>query len=517
MYIQPQTNIKLLKNVPLDPTFDHTIYFGSASAQFNYFERKTAFNLNNYTYQRVNRGVARVGIKADSLYNCNYMMFQNSAYGSKWFYAFITSVEFVNNECSEVHFKLDVMQTWFFDYTVDMCFVEREHTVTDKLGEHIEPENVSVGEYVLNDYQSVYPMSDIAVVVAIVNVDGEQTSVDGKKYDGIYGGATLWVYDIDKFAEINDKLKNYTQKPDAVVSIYTIPKVFLPNHTVPSNNRIPELDSSLKITSVSTALTGNEKIDGYKPKNKKLYSYPYNFYHVDNAGSESLTLRYEFFDNFAPHIEINANVTQPVSVCLRPTNYKGCGNDSNNTESISLTGYPLCSWNVDSYNAWVAQNSVSIGAKIAGIGASIIGAGITANPLVIGGATISGAGQVANLLTQDYKASIQADMIKGNAQGNLNVSSGKQQFYVGRMSITAEYARIIDDYFSRFGYGVKRLKTPNRNARPHWNYVKTVGCTISANVPADDERQICEIYDKGITFWNNGNEIGNYSLNNSPS
>lgn len=516
MYIQPQTNIKLLRNVPLDPTFDHTIWFGNATSQYNYFAGKQAFNLTDYTYQRVNKGIARVGIKADSLYNCNYMMFQNTAYGNKWFYAFITSVEFVNNECSEITFEIDVMQTWFFDYTLNMCFVEREHTETDNLGEHIEPENVSTGEYVFNDYAPVYNMADIAIVVAVVEVDGENASIDGKKYDGIYGGATLWVYDVNKFAQINDKLKKYIQKPDAVVSIYTIPKVFLPNGTIPSSNRIPELDSSLKITSISTALTGNENIDGYKPKNKKLYTYPYNFYHVDNAGANSLALRYEFFDKFAPSIEINANVTQPVTVCLRPTNYKGSGDKTNNTESISLTGYPLCSWNVDSYNAWVAQNSVSIGSRLAGIGAGVIGAGLTANPLAIGGALVSGVGQVASLLTQDYKASIQADMIKGNPQGNLNVSSRKQQFYVGRMSITAEYARIIDDYFTRFGYGVKRLKVPNRSSRPHWNYVKTAGCTISASVPADDERQICGIYDKGITFWKNGSEIGNYALDNRP-
>ena len=123
MYIQPQTNIKLLRNVPLDPTFDHTIWFGDATSQYNYFAGKQAFNLTDYTYQRVNKGVSRVGIKADSLYNCNYMMFQNTAYGNKWFYAFITSVEFVNNECSEISFEIDVIQTWFFDYTIDMCFV----------------------------------------------------------------------------------------------------------------------------------------------------------------------------------------------------------------------------------------------------------------------------------------------------------------------------------------------------------------------------------------------------------
>ena len=38
------------------------------------------------------------------------MMFQNSAYGDKWFYAFITSVEYVNDVTSNISFEIDVMQ-----------------------------------------------------------------------------------------------------------------------------------------------------------------------------------------------------------------------------------------------------------------------------------------------------------------------------------------------------------------------------------------------------------------------
>ena len=125
MYIQPQTNIKLLHNVPLDTTYDHTIYFESASAQTSYFSGLVKYNLTNYSYQRVKKGVARVGVKSDNLYDCNYMMFQNSAFGTKWFYAFITSVEYVNNETSDVFFEMDVMQTWFFDFELEHCFVER--------------------------------------------------------------------------------------------------------------------------------------------------------------------------------------------------------------------------------------------------------------------------------------------------------------------------------------------------------------------------------------------------------
>ena len=85
------------------------------------------------------------------------------------------------------------------------------------------------------------------------------------------------------------------------------------------------------------------------------------------------------------------------------------------------------------------------------------------------------------------------------------------------MSITADYARMIDDFFSMFGYATKRIKVPNRSSRPQWNYVKTGGCIINGSIPADAERMICAIHDRGITYWKNAVNYGNYSLDNSPS
>ena len=160
MYIEPNSIIRLLTRVSLDPNYSYTIYFNSVAEQTNYFMSKQKYYLSGYSYQRINRGYARVGIKAENLYDCNYMMFQNTSFGNKWFYAFITSVEYVNNECSEIRFEIDVMQTWHFDYELGDCFVEREHTQTDRIGDNIVPENLAVGEYVMNDYKPIISMSD---------------------------------------------------------------------------------------------------------------------------------------------------------------------------------------------------------------------------------------------------------------------------------------------------------------------------------------------------------------------
>ena len=111
MYIAPDTTIRILKNVPLDATYEHTLYWSTLTSQRDYFIGKTKYLFQNQSYQRVNKGRLRIERKAEDLYDCNYLMFQNSAFGNKWFYAFITGVNYVNNITSEIEYELDVMST----------------------------------------------------------------------------------------------------------------------------------------------------------------------------------------------------------------------------------------------------------------------------------------------------------------------------------------------------------------------------------------------------------------------
>lgn len=519
MYIEPKTNVKILKNIPLDNTYTNTILFTNRSDQYNFFSSKIKYNLTNYTYQRVKRGWMRVGISAENLYDCNYLMFQNTSFGDKWFYAFITSVEYVNNECTEIEFEIDCMQTWNFDYSLKHCFVAREHVTSDNIGEHLLPEPVELSEYIYNDYTPVHSMNEMAVIVSVCDTDGESR---GTAYDGIYGGATLFAFNGNDYNGVNGVINNYIQRPDAIVSIYMLPKFLIGD--IPSGEHILPATTSAKIvTKEIPAISTTDTLKGYKPKNNKLYTYPYNFLSVDNSCGSSLALRYEFFQNLTPVLEINGTITQPVSVGLRPCSYKGLrgydslgGYASLNTELLQLSSYPICSWNVDSYQAWIAQNAVPLALQSA---TKLINNGI--NMGAIGGVgSMVGVGstlvnEVGSTLSQYYTASIQADQCRGSFNnGGVNVVAGKQQFYYGRCCITPECAKSIDNFFDMFGYTCNLTKIPNRKARPHWSYVQTKGCIIGGSIPSDDERTICEIYNKGITFWVKGNEVGNYSLDN---
>ena len=49
MYIEPNTTIRLLKNCPLDNTYDHTIWFADKGSQTSYFRGLTKYVLSEQT------------------------------------------------------------------------------------------------------------------------------------------------------------------------------------------------------------------------------------------------------------------------------------------------------------------------------------------------------------------------------------------------------------------------------------------------------------------------------------
>ena len=531
MAIEPNTTIKVYRNIPLDINQDRSIAWANLSEQDSYFHNPESLNLiqvfSNTTYQRVSKGVMRIEFPADELYEANYLAFQNTNYGLKWFYAFITKVEYINDITSEITYVIDELQTWFFEMVLQPCIVERCHTTTDVIGEHIEPEPVTLGEYVFNikrnsqtqavmdSYQSLTPLSDLCIVVSIV--DTENHLVGGKVYDGIYGGCTLTAFNKDDLTHLNALIEHYMVIPDSIVSIYMIPSAIVREGGIPDGG-YPIPNGMLVNPKIifKDAITGNDHLDGYAPRNKKLYTYPYNYYQVDNSNGSVLKLRYEFFEGNRPAMEVCGCVTQPCEIMLRPFQYKNCSTNAQvfqqtlNTETLTLTSFPVCSWSTDGFQAWLVNKGIPYGIHAVGDLLNVaMGAGMP-----------SPGGMVNSFMDTYYSAKTegQQDIVRGNfSNSGANCATGRQQFYGGRCSITSEYAKIIDDFFDKYGYTSMRLHTPNLRARPHWTYVKTRDCAMQGNLPANSKQSIKEYFNNGITFWKNPTEVGNYSLSNSPA
>lgn len=166
----PNSTLYLCKNVDLDPNYNYTIDFDNITAQANYFDSKiaTEFEINEgYSYIRDSQSL-KVQANIDDLLGINYLFYNN---GNKRYYAFITKKEYINPTCTSLSFKLDVLQSFMFNYEIDESFIEREHQ--DRFTKNgnrinfkynIESENLDAGsEY---DIVSSTKLKDIDIAPA---------------------------------------------------------------------------------------------------------------------------------------------------------------------------------------------------------------------------------------------------------------------------------------------------------------------------------------------------------------
>ena len=81
-------------------------------------------------------------------------MYQNDNYSDKWFYAYITGMEYINDNMTRISIATDVFQTWQFDLIYKASYVEREmiDVSSDVPGANLNPENLESGEYKIGGF-----------------------------------------------------------------------------------------------------------------------------------------------------------------------------------------------------------------------------------------------------------------------------------------------------------------------------------------------------------------------------
>jgi hypothetical protein len=123
------TDISLYTGIPFSNDYKHTRWFDDITAQQTWFSSKTVVHqISESTFQRDNdRTFIRCDKSIDELRGVNYLKFRNTDYNNKWFYAFVTKLEYKNKSMTNVHFQIDVLQTWRFEMNFKPSFIEREH------------------------------------------------------------------------------------------------------------------------------------------------------------------------------------------------------------------------------------------------------------------------------------------------------------------------------------------------------------------------------------------------------
>lgn len=595
MYIAPNSNVYLLSGVPCDKSYTHTLYFESENAQFTYFYGKRVKSFTNVSYQRHSKNSIRLECVADDVYNVNYLMFQNTAFGDKWFYAFINNVEYVNNVTTEITYTIDIIQTWYFDYSLGYCFVEREHTLTDVVGENTVPEPVDGGEMYIQQYNEyMYPRNTsqplFSLVVYYIPSEGKyikgigsdytfntatDTTLRGSIYNGIYTGAISYAYPMLLGADgaetlkwINSLFKTLDSINATIVSVQQVPFNAWLNEQTGTTTSMITVNQPLSF-SVGAGTTEFPRTDLYTPKNNKCYTYPYSYVLLkNNKGDERTILWEQSASNTTDgrkqiRLQISSTVAPTCEIGARPMNYMG--KEVNYDEGVILNDFPMPSWSENTFDRWWAVNKYqfmyntvtdAIGVVAAAAGgiamSSAAGAGASLGTLATNttssvipyspASTIGSQASTASVGSTQISATpasilpIVDNVVEyatrkrtpNTGRGNMSssglpVKENRIGFSIYSMGSKPEYIKMVDEYFSMFGYKICRLKIPNLQSaqkselRPQWNYIKTTTCVINnLNAPAEIEEELQAIYNSGITFWMTPANVGKYNLNNYP-
>ena len=531
--ITPQTELRLLK-CPLEEDNKHQLTFANATAQYNYFNGLTHLTADNFTYQRKD-SIIRYPEHIDNLLGYNYVMYQNEAYTNKWFYAFITNMEYVNDHMTNITIKTDCFQTWQFDIVYKKSFVEREHVNDDTVSKHTVPEQLETGEYVCNTSASLWSGNSTYIIIGATKEPSEIGFNLNKKYNGVFSGTQYLAFEDELGASNYLRAMDNLGIGDAVVNVFLAPTglcgtltwttvnihddPLTPDHTITTKYaKIPKSDSAVLLDTSLTILSPST-INTYTPKNNKLFVYPYNYFYVTNQTGQDVEYRYEDFVNNTAQFKTYGSLTPGCSIRCYPVNYKNytdpTGVLTHFNSGVTGPKYPICSWSTDLYKNWATQNTLNLGFNIAGSATALIGATIIGGPVGLGLAA-SGVGMVGNTIRDYYKHSFTPPQAQGNTNsGDVTYSAGKMSIQYFKMTIRKEYAEIIDNYFSTYGYKVNVVKLPNVTGRTNWNFVKTIDCNLEGNIPQADIDELKKMFNNGVTFWHNATYFLDYSQSNT--
>lgn len=524
----PATVVKVLKDVPLDSSYSDTVLFSSEGAQTSFFEGKVKYTFNQFTYQRVNSSVAspripfsvRVPRIADDLYDCNYIMFQNSNFGNKWFYAFIKQVNYINPNNTEIIYEIDSFQTWWYSCSFLPCFVEREHIENDVAFVNTVPEPTEIDYYRVNPSQfwsDYFTGSYIVVVCAYFDGIEAEFTTPGV-YGGIFSGGCVYYTEasnVERLIEIL-KLIDLKGKGSNIISIYT-------------STIAPALTSGANVQKVTTAIKKETtNILGYAFKNKKLLCYPYRVFKLRTTTGEEIELRPELVNDNNLVVNLHfCESTAPRVVCV--PSYDGL--ITNWDKSLEFNEVVQCGWSSNVFANWMAQNMGSYAISnlsatlnsLTNVATSAISLGVGgARGGIVAGSTASSAissatSQANNQLSwldegikQYMKGSVPVGKI---ISGSANYTIGRTGFECVEYCVNEKCAERIDQFFDMYGYATNQIKIPNLLSRPIYNYVKTQNACIKGSAPVQSMDIIKSIFNNGVRLWH-GDFVGNYSLNN---
>jgi len=521
------SKIILAKGIKMDKEYNNVLSFGT--------NQILAILNSNAHYVNSSNKFSFIGGKGTNVISCpftyneclisNYIAFQNTDYSNKWFFAFITNVKFISPGTTQIEFEIDAWSTWFEDWQKKPCYILREHVNNDTIGANTVPENLDIGDvieessdnlisYGLDGRDYYFCINTTYDPVSENDYVNKITIINGN----LYGN---YIFCFDVVGTLANYVNNFIYKTakdgkiEAIQELYILPKIIVDNigtttkqySGVSGSFTTYLLNNSEDALQIAQPFNKTLSYRDYTPKNNKCFVYPYNYLLVSNNVGNTNIYKYENFDPYnqnTPMFDLQLSVSIGASGRLVPRKYKNV--DYNYDESLPLAKFPTCSWSSDAFTNWLTQNAVNIGTEIASTGVN-----------AYSGNYAGVAGQVAGLIGQFRSALLQPNITGGNNTGDVNFAMRQNTFILHHMRVKTEYMKIIDDYFSRFGYAINRVLEPNIIGRQNFNYIE-IGSTEeigNGDVPVQFMEKINNACRRGVTIWHNHENIGNFNVNNS--
>lgn len=546
-YVQPNSVIQLFKGINLDNRYMHTIYFANESAQNSWFTGKVFKTYQGQSYTRYTRNQIKIKDDATSILGCTYLRFMNDRTVDKWFYAFILSIEYVNENTALITYEIDVMQTWFIQTgTILPCYIERQHVSDDTFGINLEAEPVGSEVYDFTEIEVEHAISDFSQYDLVLCTTQEPQENEMVR-DGIVCGATYDYFPVPdpwtgSWATLKNKMlqalgswDKQQQKAD-IVDMFMFPWRF----------------SNLGQNYQTYHVIHNGRLDNYTPKNNKLHSYPYSSLYITTNDGDTGLYKWEYFEGDVVHrdtgaqFNLNATLTGGGYIEIHPVAYNGVA--ENFDAKVVMQNFPKCSWYYDAYQAWIAgggqykanydlnmvQKKGAIAITQAGFSgvSSMVGNAISTanspNELSLASNLTKTATTAVNTalnveqtslsyteardkLAFEFKdARYEPNILLGAQVPNISVGKKYLGYRFYKMHVRDDEAKRIDDFFSVYGYAINKVETPNITGRQYWNFIKTRNAEISGDMPSSSKAAIGRIFDGGIFFWRNGDQVGNF-------
>ncbi len=534
----PDSSLRLL-NVRMDSELRNTLWFPDRNTQTNWFLSQTDFiSFTDYSYVKKDNTIV-LACREEDIWRFNYVMYQNTNFSNKWFYAFIVKREWASDYSTRIYLKTDPIQTWMFDWSLMTSFIERQHSTTDTPGDNIIPEPIGGSQTIYQTSGTVDCTPDWIAVFATSTSGGEPTT--GSKIGGMFSGAQNVFLDQVLPTTL---LNNYVKQGMATAV-----------------SRIQQITgfgtTSGSATGFNTSYSKHPtSIAGYIPRNKKLLSGAFINGYITGFGQEV-----KFTPDFCSGDDVNVNFAQDItsgSVYCYVSNYGQNGTNGHTNVLGFLFTFPESTWAYNQYkndyNLHNGSNSMyrersemsrranrnsaildTAANVISGIG-NAFEAGQKAMLFDVGGAIGQGAEAIRDIsaIGQSYNTlygytsgideisqnlayideSYNAPATGAVAQSNPFIAAAETVVRYGWLVPDARIAQRYDRFLDVYGYAQNTYAIPNLHARSAWTYVKVTELMLDGNCPDEDEVQIRQAFRNGIFWWVYNKEFGNFNQDN---